>query len=196
MGVAVSILAVARRRTSPFSSTRAAAHLEPTSPALTELAQLLERVAVTLAPNERLLVLKGLPMPELARLSCVHKAFHVAWRSLREQHPGRRYAPPSAADFEWVKLCSRLQRAAVFGDVAVIQSMVACGWPRGMATWVLFSTSSSTAQMCTHRTTRRCGLHPKVATQLWHNYSSSTAPACQTASQCRAQARTRKDTYR
>jgi ankyrin repeat protein len=51
----------------------------------TPLALLLERVVSTLPPETHVLILSHLPMPELARLSCVHKAFLVAWRTLGEQ---------------------------------------------------------------------------------------------------------------
>jgi uncharacterized membrane protein YjjP (DUF1212 family) len=97
------------------------------SSAPNELAQLLLRVVSTLPPETHPLVLRHLPVPELARVSCVHKAFHVAWKSLQGQHDGERYAPPTARDLEEVKDCSRLVRAAAFGDVAVIRSMVAAG---------------------------------------------------------------------
>ena len=72
-------------------------------------------------------MLRHLPRVELALLSCVHKAFHVAWRSLREQQPGKRYAPPSAEDIKWITPRRRLERAAYLGNVAVIRSMVAAG---------------------------------------------------------------------
>jgi ankyrin repeat protein len=103
------------------------ARMEASSSALNELSQLLLRVVSTLPPETHPLVLRHLPAPELARLSCVHKALHVAWRSLQEQQPGKRYAPPSADDLKWVKGRSRLERAAVFGDEAVIRSIVAAG---------------------------------------------------------------------
>jgi ankyrin repeat protein len=101
--------------------------MEPSAVALNELAQLLLRVVSTLPPETHPLVLRHLPAVELARLSCVHKAFHVAWRSLQGQHDGERFSPPTADDFQWVKDRSRLERAAAFGDVAVIRSMVAAG---------------------------------------------------------------------
>ena len=95
-----------------------------------ELALLLERVS-NLPPETLLLVLRDLPAVELARLSCVHKAFRVAWRWLREQQPGsRRYAPPTADVLRLVqpvKLLRRLGHAALVGDVAVIRFMFAAG---------------------------------------------------------------------
>ena len=47
-----------------------------------ELALLLERIVTVLPPETHTLVLRHLPMPDLARLSCVHKAYRVAWRTL------------------------------------------------------------------------------------------------------------------
>jgi hypothetical protein len=70
-----------------------------------ELALLLRRIVTTLPPETHPLVLRHLPVPELARLSRVHKAFHIAWRSLQLQHPGKRYAPPTAGDLQWAKDC-------------------------------------------------------------------------------------------
>ena len=97
------------------------------SSAPNELALLLQRVVTVLPTETQVLVLRHLPAVELARLSCVHKAFRVAWRSLQEKHPGRRYAPPSAEDFDKVEGHPRLERAGMFGDVAVIWSMFAAG---------------------------------------------------------------------
>ena len=92
-----------------------------------ELAQLLLKVVTTLPPDTHVLVLRHLPMPELARLSCVHKAFHVAWRSLQKQQPGERFSPP-AADNPWrTSQVDRLSRAVFFGDVAIIRSIFAAG---------------------------------------------------------------------
>ena len=92
------------------------------------LALLLRRVATTLPQEVLVLVLRDLPAVELARLASVHKAFCVALRSLREQHPGRRYAAPCSRDFgELEDYNSRLVRAGLFGDVAVIRSMMAAG---------------------------------------------------------------------
>ena len=91
-----------------------------------ELSLLLQRIVTTLPPETHTLVLRHLPKVELARLSCVHKAFHVAWRTLQEQQPGERYAPSSLGDIEWIEenSTSRLERAAVFGDVAVIRALM------------------------------------------------------------------------
>jgi ankyrin repeat protein len=96
-----------------------------------DLVLLLERVVTTLPPETHTLVLRHLPAVELARLSCVHKAYLVAWRRLQEQVPGRRYALPLAVRLsraEWGALQGvQLARAAAFGDVAVIRSMFAAG---------------------------------------------------------------------
>ena len=108
------------------ASLRPVASMDPPQ-APDELALLLKRIVTTLPPETHALVLRHLPTPELARLSCVHNAFGVAWRSLQQQHGGERYAPPSVDDFKAVKGLSRLERAAAFGDVAVIRSMVAAG---------------------------------------------------------------------
>ena len=72
--------------------------MEPVSPAPGALSELLEQAA-KLPAAALVLVLRPLPMPELARPSCVQKAFLVAWRSLQELCPGRRYAPPSDENF-------------------------------------------------------------------------------------------------
>jgi hypothetical protein len=101
--------------------------MEPSSTAPSELAQLLELVATALLPETHPLVLRHLPTVELARLACVHKAFHVAWRSLQGQHDGERYSPPTDTFLESLTSRRRLERAAAFGDVAVIRSMVAAG---------------------------------------------------------------------
>jgi ankyrin repeat protein len=89
------------------------------------LAQLLERVAAL--PLILVLVLRHLPTVELARLACVHKAFWLALASLREQHAGARYARPTSEDLNNARTFSRLSRAALYGDVAIIASMVAAG---------------------------------------------------------------------
>ena len=91
-----------------------------------ELAQVLLRVVAVLPPETHALVLRDLPTPELARLACVHPAFRDAWRDLQVQEPGR-HAPPTAAEVEVMGSLSRLERAAAYGDVAVIHSMVAAG---------------------------------------------------------------------
>jgi hypothetical protein len=91
------------------------------------LALLLERVATQLPLEVLLLLLRSLPAVELARLACVHKAFWVAWQSLLQQHPGPRYAPPTAQEVQRARGRSRFARAGWFGDVAVLQSMVAAG---------------------------------------------------------------------
>jgi hypothetical protein len=101
--------------------------MEASSPeAPNELAQLLEQV-IALPLETHTLVLRHLPMPELARLSCVHKALLVAWQELRRKHPGKRYDPPTPGDLASVKDYPRLVRAGYFGDVAVIQAMMAAG---------------------------------------------------------------------
>jgi ankyrin repeat protein len=90
------------------------------------LAQLLERVAA-LPLLTLVLVLRHLPTVELARLTFVHKAFWLALASLREQHAGARYARPTSEDLNNACTFSRLSRAALYGDVAIIASMVAAG---------------------------------------------------------------------
>ena len=107
--------------------SRTAARMEPSSPVLNELSLLLERIVATLPPEVLPLVLRHLPTVELARLSCVHKAFRVAWHSLRVRHLWRRFDPPTHDDLEWAAGRSRLERAAAFGDVAVVQSLLAAG---------------------------------------------------------------------
>ena len=74
-------------------------------------------------------MLRDLPAVELARLTCVHKAYLVGWRSLQKLHPWRRYPQHSAKHLEWTALhChSRLERAAALGNVAVIRAMLAAG---------------------------------------------------------------------
>ena len=94
--------------------------------AASNLALLLERVATKLPPGVLVLVLKDLPMPELARLSCVHKAFLVAWRCLQQQHPGPRLAPKHR-NLKFCKGVSRLERAARYGDVTVMRPILAAG---------------------------------------------------------------------
>jgi hypothetical protein len=100
--------------------------MEPSPEAPNELALLLQRVTA-LPPETHVLVLRHLPVPELARLSCVHKAFRVAWQQLRREHPGGRFDPPTAQEVAQAEGAPRLLRAAWFGDVAVIRSMVAAG---------------------------------------------------------------------
>ena len=68
--------------------------MPPYTSAPNSLALFLERAA-SLPPETLVIILRDLPTVELARLACVHKAFRVAWRSLQDQHPGRRYAPTS-----------------------------------------------------------------------------------------------------
>ena len=98
------------------------------SPVLSELAKLLQCIVTALPPETHPLVLRHLPVPELARLSCVHKAYFSAWQTLQKQHPGSRYAPPSAEVLAWiVSLGGRLERSSMFGDCAVIRSLVAAG---------------------------------------------------------------------
>jgi Ankyrin repeats (3 copies) len=89
------------------------------------LALLLERVATGLPPLVLVLVLRPLPAVELARLACVHKAYWLVLVQLREEHPGSRYAKPLATDH--YRHVSRLLRAAVYGDVAVLGSMIEAG---------------------------------------------------------------------
>ena len=104
----------------------AAASMEASPSSPSELAQLLQLV-LTLPPEAHVLVLRDLPTVELARYACVHKAFRVAWRSLRDKHPGKRYDPPSAGDIAFAHQHGRLERAGALGDVAVIRAMVTAG---------------------------------------------------------------------
>jgi ankyrin repeat protein len=101
--------------------------MESSPSAPNDLAKLLLSIATDLPPDTHVLVLRDLPLPQLARLACVHKAYRVAWWSLQQQHPGNRYAPPSATDIELFKHYCLLECAGRFGDVAVIQSMVEAG---------------------------------------------------------------------
>jgi hypothetical protein len=87
------------------------------------LALLLERAA-TLPTVALVRVLRDLPMPELARLSCVHKAYLVAWQSLQKEHPGSRYAPPTSCYAEEALDFCHLVRASAFGDIAVVKSLL------------------------------------------------------------------------
>ena len=118
---------------SPSSSSSSSAASPAPAPAPValsedELRQLLQLVA-TKPPETIVLVLRDLPAVELARLTCVHKAYLVGWRSLRKLHPGRRYTQHSAKHLEWTALhChSRLERAAALGNVTVIRAMLAAG---------------------------------------------------------------------
>jgi hypothetical protein len=90
-----------------------------------ELALLLERVATELPTLALVLVLRPLPAVELARLACVNKAYWLVLVQLREEHPGRRYAKPLATDH--YRHVPRLLRAAGYGDVAVLGSMIEAG---------------------------------------------------------------------
>ena len=63
---------------------RSVACMASSSAALNELAQLLLKIVTVLPPETHPLVLQHLPTVELSRLSCVHKALHVAWQSLQE----------------------------------------------------------------------------------------------------------------
>jgi ankyrin repeat protein len=92
----------------------------------TELALLLERVAAELPPLVLIIVLRPLPAVELARLACVHKAYWLVLVQLRREHPGRRYAKPTEA-IENLRYSPRLYRAAGYGDVAVLGSMIEAG---------------------------------------------------------------------
>jgi hypothetical protein len=109
-----------------FVAVAAQDTMEASPEAPNELAQLLERVTA-LPPGTHALLLRHLPAVELARLSCSHKALLAAWQELRRQHPGERYDPPTPGDLASVKDYPRLVRAGYFGDVAVIQVMVAAG---------------------------------------------------------------------
>ena len=101
------------------------AHVQPSSSAPKDLAQFLLCVAAALPTDDLALVLRHLPVVELARLACVHKVFCLAWQRLQDQHPGGRYSRPSPTKLAAGK--SRLTRAGYLGDVAVIRSMFAAG---------------------------------------------------------------------
>jgi hypothetical protein len=93
---------------------------------LGQLALLLERVATELPPLVLVIVLRPLPAVELARMACVHKAYWLVLVQLREEHPGSRYAKPTEA-IEYLPYYPRLCRAAGYGDVAVLGSMIEAG---------------------------------------------------------------------
>ena len=61
---------------------------------------LVEGAAAALPKEALALVLRHVPVPEIARLACVAgpvgQAFQDAWTVLQEHQPGPRYAPPSA----------------------------------------------------------------------------------------------------
>ena len=88
------------------------------------LGQLMERVATKLPTTALIEVLRPLPGVELARLACVHKAYHAALLSLRVQFAGPRYDPSKQV---WYSTPGRLVRAAAHGDVAVISAMISAG---------------------------------------------------------------------
>ena len=94
--------------------------MEASSSKLSKLAQLLWLVATTLPPEIHVFILRDLPVRQLARLACVHKAFLVAWRSLQEQCPGGCYDPP----FSWKRNRSLLASAATCGNAERITSIV------------------------------------------------------------------------
>ena len=87
----------------------------------------LERLATQVPLEVLTSVLRDLPSVELARLSCVHKSFWSALKSLRPAHPGPRYAAPTAEEVTLVKSWHRLTRAGFHGDVAVIKASTAGG---------------------------------------------------------------------
>jgi ankyrin repeat protein len=89
------------------------------------LGQLLERVATELPLLVLVIVLRPLPAVELARLACVHKAYWLVLVQLRQQHPGHRYAKPT--EVEHYCNVPRFLRAASYGDVAVLGSMIEAG---------------------------------------------------------------------
>ena len=67
-----------------------------------KLGQLLLLV-VSLPYDVLIIVMRGLSMPELARLACAHKAFLTTWQNLQKRNPGQRgYAPPKTdKPFSW-----------------------------------------------------------------------------------------------
>jgi Ankyrin repeats (3 copies)/Ankyrin repeat len=116
----------------------------------TELAKLLRRVAVELPAGAHVVVLRNLPIVEIARLACAQKAFWTAWLVLRLTHP--RYAAPEHGVLEALYRLTRFVRAASLGDVAVLRVMVAAGVdeqgePLGATPSVLTRRTAWTAQV-------------------------------------------------
>jgi len=92
-----------------------------------KLYRALELVATVVEPGLVLIVLRPLPGVELARLACVNKAFWIALKTLRLQDHGSRYARPPPGDIKTARSLSRFERAAMFGDIAVISTMMKGG---------------------------------------------------------------------
>ena len=90
-----------------------------------ELFQLLLERLATLPTAILVIVLRPLPGIEVARLARVHTAFRVGQLCLRQQHPGPEYTTPPANEWDVIRTLARLPRAAFYGYVAVIRSMVA-----------------------------------------------------------------------
>ena len=87
-----------------------------------ELTTLLERLATELPACVLIVVLRPLPGVELARLAVVHKTFWTSLCTLRQLHPaGPQYASPNLS---LTRGWGRLERAAAFGDVAVLRALL------------------------------------------------------------------------
>lgn len=91
------------------------------------LEKLLECVATELPPQVIIIILRPLPAVELARLACVHRAFHEALLFLGHQLPGPRYAPPHEHKRVEARRFGRLARAAMYGDLAVVKAIILSG---------------------------------------------------------------------
>jgi Ankyrin repeat len=87
------------------------------------LGKLLECVATELPSLVIIIILRPLPGVELARLACVHRAFHEALLFLRHQIPGPRYAAPHNGFRVAARRFGHLARAAMYGDLAVVKAL-------------------------------------------------------------------------
>jgi Ankyrin repeats (3 copies)/Ankyrin repeat len=90
------------------------------------LGKLLECVATELPPLVIIIILRPLPGVELARLACVHRAFHAAILFLRHL-PGPRYAAPHNDRRVAARRFGRLARAALYGDLSVVKAIILLG---------------------------------------------------------------------
>jgi hypothetical protein len=98
------------------------------------LKRLLEQVAV-LHLEIIMIIIRPLPTVEIARLSCVHKNFKLAWDALRAATPQARvfspyisrsvFDPPTATAMEWIStLPTRNKRAIALGDLVRVKTTV------------------------------------------------------------------------
>ena len=90
-----------------------------------DLTWLLQSLAARLPTPLLMAVLQRLPCVVVARLTCVHKAYHTAWEQLRALVP--RWAPPIEADKAWLRTLAPLSRAAWVGDDAAVARLLAMG---------------------------------------------------------------------